>query len=425
MYKLEDKKSINPTSQSHLSVNYVIQINLIALIVYCAFFIILKLSVSEQIMYSTPDSQSYLAVANWLSHGNSTGSTEIRPILYPLVILGSSLIGNIYGLWLVQLIFWLLTVNISFLSIYKLTTNYIYSYAGVAIILSNLSLIALTTHALTEIMTIFLLSILVFTCINNIKNFSEPKFLTKCVAIMILLTLTKPVFLIPLMILIVLIFPVFYLRKFLNNPRQFLVLALIFLPLVSQFSIMKIKHNRINVSMIGPLTFRRYFFAKGIEIIENVDRPESIRIAQSFPSNEIINYIIRNKTTYINEYLDNLEGNIKSRPTYLKYPEQRSPEIFYDVMTYINKSYFYIHALMQLLAIYSLFILYRGKEYNKIIMVLIFFFLVDFYILSTGISFWQGDRLVLPTIAIWPVFYLFTLRILEQNIRRTWSPTHL
>ena len=44
-------------------------------------------------------------------------------------------------------------------------------------------------------------------------------------------------------------------------------------------------------------------------------------------------------------------------------------------------------------------------EFNNSSLFLILGFAFYYYMLLTGISFWQGDRLVLPTISLWPIFY--------------------
>ena len=212
----------------------------IAIAIYFAVFFSLKLQVNADIMYSTTDSKSYLAVSEWLKSGVTTSYTEIRPILYPLIIWFSSIFSEIWGLWALQVLFWIGAVYLTFRSIFELTKNLTYAYVGTSVIASNFSLIALTFHGLTEVCTTFFLSLLVYFMAKNIKRYREPYFLNNTLAILGLLTIVKPVFLFPLMIGLFIILPVFYLRSYLSAPVRILYLALLLIPFFGQLSLMRL-----------------------------------------------------------------------------------------------------------------------------------------------------------------------------------------
>src|SRR5258708_7439540 len=106
-------------------------LNLIIIIIYFIVFANLKTGVNENIMFSTPDSKSYLHVANYFINGIETDNAVlIRPFLYPLIILVSFKTFGAYGLWVVQLLFWIVSINLLFLSLKKITGNRFISYTA-------------------------------------------------------------------------------------------------------------------------------------------------------------------------------------------------------------------------------------------------------------------------------------------------------
>lgn len=87
-------------------------------------------------------------------------------------------------------------------------------------------------------------------------------------------------------------------------------------------------------------------------------------------------------------------------------------------MTIVNKIYYYLHFIF-ILPILFLMIYFLGKkQFAKFVIILIMAFLCYYYILVTGISFWQGDRLVLPSISIWTFLYIFVIYAVIQIFSR-------
>ena len=80
----------------------------------------LKVQVDDSLLYSSIDAKSYLDVANWLVGGELNHSLSIRPFLYPLIIVFTSVFVSI-GLWFTQFLMWLITINVVFYSIKHFT----------------------------------------------------------------------------------------------------------------------------------------------------------------------------------------------------------------------------------------------------------------------------------------------------------------
>ena len=384
-------------------------LNALAFAFYILMFFNLNLSVSNEIAFSSTDAKTYNDVANWLAHGIDSESVSTRPILYPLILLISTKIGGAYGIWILQIVFWFLAINFTFLGIKQITKSGVIAFLGAFIILSNLSLIALTFHALTELTTVFLLSAMLFVFSKKIEQFREISFFHTGVLFLVLLTIVKPVFSIPLFCVLLIAFPLFYLKKHWKRPKNFLKLFLILLPLLIQLTIIKTKYNQTKISLISEVTFSKYFVAQGVEKIESISRDVSIVKAVGFSSEEQTDYLVQHASFYSDLFRSNIIDNVTGKATFLMFPAGYGNQRLAKFMKSYNIATLKIHYIFILLVLVLLLILLRKKNYSMFIFLLFMYGLGFYYIIVTGISFWQGDRLTLPSISIWAFIYPLTL----------------
>lgn len=377
----------------------------IGMVVYIFVFLNLNIDVSNEIAYSTVDSKSYLDVANWLENGVDTEQVSKRPLLYPIILLVATKIGGVYGIWLLQVLFWFFSLNFIFLAIKSLTKSTVTAFIGALVFMLNLSVIALTLHALTEVTTIFLLSMLGYFLTKKMKDYREPQFLHLGLLFLVLLTLVKPAFSLPLYAVLFIVFPIFYLKKHLKYPKHFLKLVLILLPLIIQLTIVKTKYDELTVSTIGPKTFTNYFVAQGVESIESIERKEALEKANAFKGDEELDYVYDNISVYSKQFVWNIVNNINGRPVFLLYPVGNENFEFAEFMKAYNGLTFRLHYLFVILILPLLIILLWKKNYPLLFLLGFFYTLGLYLIVTTGISFWQGDRLTLPAIATWSFLY--------------------
>ncbi|MDG1657363.1 MAG: hypothetical protein P8H56_02140, partial [Crocinitomicaceae bacterium] len=66
----------------------------------------------------------------------------------------------------------------------------------------------------------------------------------------------------------------------------------------------------------------------------------------------------------------------------------------------MNELSYYIRWFGLLAILWSLIISFRAKNFSAVFQIVLLSSLTYYYILTTGLSFWQGDRLVLTIIAI-------------------------
>jgi asparagine N-glycosylation enzyme membrane subunit Stt3 len=80
-------------------------------------------------------------------------------------------------------------------------------------------------------------------------------------------------------------------------------------------------------------------------------------------------------------------------------------------MKITNLFYFYLHCIFLVLLVISIYISHKEKEKRNVIIYSISGTLIYYILISSGISFWQGDRLVLPSLPIFIFLYIFSVYI--------------
>ena len=398
-------------------------VSIMSLGVYFYVFNQLKNGVSESVMYASNDSRSYRHVMNWLVNGKETNYTLVRTLLYPFFTAIVSKLGGITGIWISQLILWLATIQFSFWSLRALTRRFWPAYLAVAVLLLNVSLIAMTLHALTEILTAFLLSGVVIFLVRKRSRFRELDFIHGVLLGLALLTMVRPTFLPPMLFTLVVVLPIFYWKKYFRAPKQLLVLVLAISPLLIQVGQMKVRHDTYAVSEIGANTFRLYYMTKGIETVEKIPKEEALVKTKAMTSEDQLDYIFTHFSTMKKVFFENVEGNIIGKCNFIHFPNKMDDNDLFDFVLKVNKYYLSAHWKFIFLIPLLLVLLIWRKQWDEVILVLILSALTSYYILVSGFSFSQGDRLVLPVISVWVVLYAFTLVRLLELIwsQKTWA----
>jgi hypothetical protein len=129
--------------------------------------------------------------------------------------------------------------------------------------------------------------------------------------------------------------------------------------------------------------------------------------------------------TYLNLFFTNIKDNLKGSPTFLLYPEGYENQGLAKYESKYNKAYFILAIILTALTIPILILLYKHRSFPPLVFLLITCALWLYYILVTGISFWQGDRLTLPSVmifaSVFPVIIFQYFEILTK--RKNNKPT--
>lgn len=381
----------------------------------------LPFSANDHVMFLTQDSTEYLATGKEFFNFAQTGFSETRPFLFSVFVSVFHFIGGATLLWILQLVFWILSANLLYTSLKLFTGKFVWALVALFIFCANISLIALTYHALTEVSTVLILTLLIYTLVRNKKALFKQNVFFKILALLVILTLVKPLFFLPL-IGFLLISPFIYLNEFKRRPKGLYTAILILAPLLMQMTVMKIKYDHFTVSRISELTLRRYFVAQHIEYAQEITREEAIPIAEQMSTHELMRYFSANRSKFWRLFNENIKFNVNAYPSYLALEEKMTHKGFFNFMESTNHWYYDIYRYSRIF--FFLFVVY-ALFWRKLVdnLPIIFLGFLSYYIIWTsGISFYQGDRLVIASLPLW----IFTDLVLLQLLLRALSkPTKI
>jgi len=378
-------------------------LNLIAILFYIFFAVKFNyLDKLESTIWSVPLTEGYRNVADYLFdglQGSPPYASEYRPFLYPL-ILGSCryFSNNAYAVWFMQFIFWILSLNLTALSVRGLTKRRLFIIITFVIFAANISIIALTFKAVTVTTIIFLLSLWIFLFMKyDISNLGLTSvFLLTFV--LSLLAVIKPVFQLHLLLFLLYVF-----FKHIRRLKIYPVILIALIPVIMQLSFMVAVHNVFSLSTISEITFKRYLAAKVYAIVEhNSLDSKSIDQARSKTHNsdywKLFKYFYKHPYHASVAYLQNVIIENMLVPSHFAG----------DLMDFTRKTntfFFYLHFIFFPLLIYTLFAARNDLSF-KMVFLYVFFMLI---IITAGISFWQGDRLTIVSLPLWLIVYTYVL----------------
>jgi hypothetical protein len=302
------------------------------------------------------------------------------------------------------------------------------SYLAVPLYLSNLSLIALTLHALTEVTTIFLLALLAWFIANAAGRKKELGFIHRVLLMLVLLTVIKPLFYPLVLFVVFIILPVFYFRQYRLVSKKLITLLLVLSPLLLQQSFMKIRSGVFKVSMISEITLRDYLFAQCLDKDMGIDRDRSLAEAKKYDADQVRDYLFAYSSAVISIYKRNLENNCNGYPIYLDYPAGTGNPVYLDYMIKMNGHYYKLHRIMMILILLVAAGLFFTRKMNELFILVCSTGILYYILLTSGISAYQYDRLTICAFPVWIFIYLVTLYYLSELILfflKKRSPPHL
>jgi 4-amino-4-deoxy-L-arabinose transferase-like glycosyltransferase len=254
--------------------------------------------------------------------------------------------------------------------------------------------------------TAFIFSAFILFLAKNKGQLEETSFFQGALLFFVVLKILKPVFSLPFFVFLGLVFPVFYLKKYLKTPKLFLPLLLILLPVFIQITVVKIKSGEMKVSTIGSHTLEMYFLTQGIEKLKKASYNTAYAQAKSFDKTEQRIYLMKNGKVYLRLFKDNIINNSQGYITFLNFPKTCEKPSWSEFAEEMNKRSYYLHQVSALIILPILLVFFFiRKEYENLIVVFSVTIMSCYYIVTTGIRFDQGDRLVSPSIAISAFLY--------------------
>jgi hypothetical protein len=319
-------------------------ISTIATVFYFVMLNAIGIAVSEDVMYSTVDGNSYRQVALWIGSGDYTPYIGVRPFLYPLLISIANFIGCFTAIWMFQFVLWLLSVNILYLSIVRLTERKLFGFIGAAIFIINLSLISLTFHALSEVATTFLLSLLLWLIAKHKNDLSALRFMHGSILILGLLTVVRPMFLVPLIAVLVLL-PIVKFKTYLRTPAKLIWVGIVLLPVFLQMGILKWNYDEFGISMRSSDTVDYYLMAQCISQDKGIELTAARALVTEMSTEERGEYKASHIGLMSSNLIINIQDNIKGDSYMLLHLPEIENAGLRRFMVNMNKVFYQVHLL--------------------------------------------------------------------------------
>lgn len=386
----------------------------------------------DQIVFDSADSQAYKEVGEWIYSGRETDHTLFRPFLFPLLLETVYRIGGIGLIIALQALLWIGSAILLNASLVKFKVHRSLRVVALITFWLNLTLIALTFHALTEIISLFLLTYCAWLMANRKEildrdDQAKKGFIAQNGAFiwslkmsftLSVLTLIKPLFFSVWGVWVMFVFIKFVLRGS-QKIKKFALILLSSVLIFVQLTLMLTRHQMFKVSDIGRETTTYYFLAKGVSEIEHIPYQEArVRALELRNSGQVKDYVLNHKWLYVRVFFENVRDNISAEPLYFSTPEGYEHWDLYKFMKKVNFSYYVLHIVFLFLNVFCWMLLWvknqREDLWNSLALALLSYLII----LSSGLSFWQGDRLIIFGLTLWLILYTSTIRYIYRGIIR-------
>ncbi|HLP13749.1 MAG TPA: hypothetical protein VK177_17580 [Flavobacteriales bacterium] len=405
-----------------VSVNrIIIFLNLVILTFYTWFMVYFGFaSKIDVLVFSASDAKEYQDYILFLK-GEVDYCNPNRPFFYPALLMVATSLGGIKGVWIMQTLFWLTACNLSYLSAKKMGAGIFWSCISFLLVGTYFSAIILTAYGLTEITILFLLSVLVYLLSNSFGSEKKISWGLAVITLLAILFATKPFFQLTMWIGIVL-FLIYFFHTIRKRIVILLWLVIALSPAIIQYSLNKSYHGVWSSDNLIEHNLRWYLMNKvdyyettgdldGFNYLgDSVYKTREAKLSKLSLS-EVKSYLWEHKSSTFTVMVDNFCANINTSNPYLDAAtnpslSMRSWKINGKILR------FHIYMFIFMFLYFAITIWKKRTEFHFYLLSL--GFVCYMTLLSVCITFWAGDRLVVPAIAVWAVMYpVFISRIIQ------------
>ena len=358
----------------------------------------------ERYFWWANDSVTYRATGEWLFGRDDNDMIGNRPWLYPLLLgLARTLFaGNGESvLWVSQFLMWLGSGLFIYLTLQNAAESTPLAIIGAGVFFSHPSPLILTFHGMTESLNFLLISLFCWLLTTNSKNRIYYVLLA-----LILATVTKPIYLVHIFLLIGYIL---LLDKQTPRLKQAGKIALILVPIWIQLILSFIATGKATVSGIGSFTFKDYLVADVYMQVEGTEWRETTAFIDDWTLQDQLSYLWNNKRITALTYRSHIIDDNLWTGSFFTLGEGNRTREFAIIFNAVAA---YLHVLMAPLVFYYFFSS-RYKGNKEIVAILYVTMLVQF--LTSGISTGQEDRLLITALPLWIITYILVLAGLSER----------
>jgi hypothetical protein len=398
----------------------------------------------EEVIFSTPDSQGYRAVSEWLCGQNDGFNLKLftlRPFFYPLFLASRVLVGDL-GIVLLQLALNSITTGLLFLTVWRLVRSTVVATLATFPLLTNLTFGLIAFHALSETLSMFLLTAHLFFLVHLLAAARRSSWEEVVAGVSISLAVcTKPAFL-PYWLFLV-TFAVWESRKILlgnvatdgnHHRRTKLRIARVGLflvagsPVLVQLSLTRALTGEAVLSVSGRLAIETRFFpvAYGMATAQGFlryDDERAIQARREYPTlGAKLAFLAANPAAAARAMRITVwDMNWRSPSSFTSQPvsairDMRTAKALTEISRSVNKVYSWLHLVFSPLWLLVL-VAVPGNGTGRRILVLVAVLNCSL-LLGPAAGYAQGDRLILTAMPAWLLLYPFVLSRLLRRFRR-------
>ena len=380
-----------------------------------------------EVLFSGADQREYRDVGNYLfgiTQEVPRHSFELRPILFPLYLVATLQAGPHWFL-AAQLTLLALTVFLLADTLLWLFESWLVLVIGLLLTLSSVTLLLSPFHAITETMSVFLISAWVFFYTRYAMGVGHSGTLSAAMLMLALACIVKGIFL-PFFALFILL----HLRRFreLGWRRSALMFMLVSLPIAVQMTVTAKVLGRPSISAAGSHNFSWRFYPlvygmaeEGVPAHYASPLAARARAVHPHPGTQLRYVLAHPATTWAVSWrlwqanFERAEGFYLDGQAAQLTPFQYA---LYRTSMRINRVVMGCHLLfVPLLALYAL-INWRRRDGHYLLV--LFSFVLSVFVFSVLVYF-QGDRIVLVTLPVvavlYPAFLLSALKASPAALR--------
>ncbi len=366
----------------------------------------------EDIAFCTPDSQGYKAIADFLVGRAPRPALllfELRPLFYPLLLSSYHLVG-VAGLFVLQWLLAVATLGVVFLTLRRHTGSGWLGLVGASLLALHPTFAFLPLHALAEPLSF----VLVALAISQLLRFWSDRHGGSLALACFLLgasTCAKPVYL-PFCLSVGAYGFSWLLRERLFSIRGIAATGLSVSPLVVQLVLSCLLTGQATISTAGRYNFDERFlpvasgFERGLGFVP-YDSAEARAARARYPSHaDKLRFVATHPVATLQAAAHLLKANLLSASAFVRGAsdvpaETRSMHALQVWSGWLNAAMAGVHALCLVVLIGAQFLANRPVPGGLVFLAAMSFLVL----LSSVLTYWQGDRLLLSAVPIWAVAY--------------------
>jgi hypothetical protein len=346
-------------------------------------------------VFSSPDSRSYRAVADWIFGGASAAASAWRPFLYPLLMGLAERLGGVRGVWLLNVALWFITLNVAAAATYRFVKSNWAAALVFLVLATNVSLILLSFHGLTEITVVALLAVWIYG-LSHLTRRPTASQVAWALLPVSLLVVVKPEFEFLLAVMVVVL--VVGITRSSAPGLAAVVFVACLIPVAVQLAIEVHFNGYFGISNIGDKAFRTFFLSRLDVAIGESSNLQTARLKMVGLSNlDSARFVLNHFGDAVVVFASTLKENLLTGTNFLP-----NPSIAHALRITVRAQFVLLLAMIPLVGV----ALWRARDGR---LALLCIATLNIF-LTGGLTFMEGDRITIVAFPLWIIAFVLAVK---------------